>query len=110
MFDSEILEQMILDGSAEVAGLDSETGEFLYSFTPKVAELYPELYVEMAQFYYDSVVSLWEKGFLDIDLDSDDPYVILNDKSLDQDQIKTLSSLEQRLLESVVAQIKGQAG
>jgi hypothetical protein len=34
---------------------------------------------------------LWEQGFLDIDLLSNDPLVILTDKSLDQEQINCLS-------------------
>lgn len=107
MFSPSILEMMILDGSAEVSGIDPDTGEFLYSFTPKIVELHPEVYTEMMEFYYSSVVALWEKGFLDVDMDSDEPVVLLNDKSLDPEQVKTLSSSEQRLLESVVAQIKG---
>jgi hypothetical protein len=110
MLDATQLEQMILDGSAEVAGLDPETGEFLYSFTPKVAELHPELYTEMTDFYYSGVVSLWQKGFLDVNMDSADPYVKLNDNSLDPDKIKTLSSLEKRLLESVIAKINETSG
>lgn len=99
------LEEMILDGSAEVAGIDQETGEFLYCFTPMVSELHPELYENMSKFYHYSVLALWEKGFLDIDMDSDDPYVKLNDKSFDKAEVEKLSAFEQRMLESVVAQI-----
>lgn len=110
MLDATQLEQMILDGSAEVAGLDPDTGEFLYSFTPKIAELHPELYAEMTDFYYAGVVSLWQKGFLDVDMDSDDPYVRLNDNSLDPEEVKNLSSMEKRLLESVIAKINETSG
>lgn len=99
------LEEMILDGSAEVAGIDQETGEFLYCFTPKIAELHPELFDNMSKFYHYSILLLWEKGFLDIDMESDDPYVKLNNKSTDPEEIKKLSTFEQRMLESVVAQI-----
>lgn len=38
------IERLILDGSAEVAGIDLETGEILYGFTTKMQELDPELY------------------------------------------------------------------
>ena len=41
--DSELINKLILDGGIEVAAIDQDTGEFLYSFTPKIKELMPNV-------------------------------------------------------------------
>lgn len=106
MLETNYLEQMILDGAAEVAGIDPETGEFLYSFTSKLPELYPDYYANMLEYYNSGIINLWSKGFLEIDMESDDPMVYINDKSFDEKELEKLSSQEKRLLESVIAQFK----
>lgn len=106
MFTGDFLEQMILDGAAEVAGIDQDTGEFLYSFTPKIAELYPEYYAGMLEYYHSGVINLWSKGFLDIDMESSDPIVLINDSAFDEKELEKLSSQEKRMLDSVIAQFK----
>ena len=45
------IENMILDGSLEVSGIDEETGEFLYTFTEKLAKNYPELYKDTQTYF-----------------------------------------------------------
>ena len=42
--ENEMIEKLILDGALEVAGVDSEDGSLLYSFTPKIQQVMPELY------------------------------------------------------------------
>ncbi len=42
--ENEMIEKLILEGGLEVAGIDSEDGSLLYSFTPKIKQLMPELY------------------------------------------------------------------
>lgn len=105
-FSNEILESLILQGAAEVAGMDMETGEMLYSFTPKLNEISPEIYSHITAMFYESVMKLWEQGFLDMDLTESEPIVTLNDKAFDLDAVELLPELERRTLTSVIDQFK----
>jgi hypothetical protein len=98
----ETIQSLILNGAIEVVGIDSETGQFLYSFNQKIKEIMPELYKEHLTEVNRDIMYLWEQGFLDIDLLSNDPLVILTDKALDQEQVNYLS-LEHK---SALAEIK----
>ena len=64
--EEEIIERLILDGGLEAVGVDEETGEFLYSFTPKIKNLMPDLYNEHITDVNSCIMQLWEKGFLEI--------------------------------------------
>lgn len=105
-FSNEILEALILDGAAEVAGMDMDTGEMLYSFTSKLNEVSPEIYTHVTAIFYETVMSLWEKGFIDMDLTEEEPTVTLNDKAFDLDEVEKLVDLERRTLDSVIDQFK----
>ena len=65
--ENEMIEKLILEGGLEVAGLDSENGSFLYSFTPKIKELMPELYNDHLNRVNSEILSLWERAYVDID-------------------------------------------
>ena len=58
--DSEIINELILNGGLEVSAMDQDTGEILYSFTPKIKELMPDLYQEHIQTVNQEVMNLWE--------------------------------------------------
>jgi hypothetical protein len=105
-FSNEILEALILEGAAEVAGMDMDTGEMLYSFTSKLNEVSPEIYTHVTTIFYETVMSLWEKGFLDMDLTKKEPIVTLSDKAFDLDEVEKLVDLERRTLDSVIDQFK----
>ena len=105
MFDddsiSKIIDQLILDGGLEVAGIDPETGEILYSFTPKVKDLMPELYHDHLNFVNDELMALWEKGYINIDFLSDDPLISLTDKASDPKELINLSKQERWSLQEL---------
>jgi len=98
MFDddaiSQIIDDLILEGGLEVAGVDPETGEMLYFFTPKVKELMPDLYNDHLNFINDELMALWEKGYVDIDFFKDDPLISLNEKAYNQEEVNRLSKQE----------------
>jgi hypothetical protein len=98
MFDDEeiskIVDNLILEGGIEFAGIDPETGEMLYSITSKIKDLMPDLYDEHLSFVNDELMSLWQKGFVDIDFFSDDPLININDKYYDEDEVVKLSKEE----------------
>lgn len=98
---SEIIDHLILEGGLEVAGVDSESGEMLYAFTPKVKEIMPELYHDHLNFINDELMVLWEKGYVDINFLMDDPLISLTKKSYDQEELKKLSKQEKWSLQEL---------
>ena len=112
MFDDEeiskILDNLILEGGIEFSGIDSDTGEMLYTLTPKIKDLMPELYEEHINFINNDLMALWEKGFVDIDLFNDDPLIYISDKSYNQDEVMRLSKEERWSLQELKRTIDSQ--
>jgi hypothetical protein len=110
MFDDEsiskIIDNLILEGGIEVAGVDPETGEMLYSFTPKVKEIMPELYHDHLNFVNAELMVLWEKGYVDIDFLQDDPLISLTDKSYNYQEVDKLSKQEKWSLQELKRVVK----
>lgn len=79
---NDIFEYLLLNNAVEIAGIDSDTGEFLYMFTPKLKEVLPELYNLHMQKVNSEVMRLWEMGYVNIDLMRDDPIVTLSEKAI----------------------------
>jgi hypothetical protein len=105
MFDDEaiskIIDNLILEGGLEVAGIDDETGEIMYLFTPKVKDLMPELYNDHLNFVNDELMVLWEKGYVNIELLEDDPLISLTIKSNDPEEVAKLSKQERWSLQEL---------
>jgi hypothetical protein len=97
----EIVDKLILEGGLEIAGIDIGTGEFLYSFTEKLEDLNPELHENLKNFFYNEVINLWEKGFVNISFFDENPMVTIADKAFDENKIKTLSKDQQQSLEQI---------
>jgi hypothetical protein len=89
--DQNAVEYLILNKGLEVSGVDSKTGELLYSFTPKIKELMPELYKAHLNHVNTELMTMWERGFVDIDLMADEPRVTLTEKAFDNDELSKLS-------------------
>jgi DNA-binding MarR family transcriptional regulator len=104
--DSEIINKLILNGGLEVSAMDQDTGEILYSFTPKIKELMPDLYEEHIQTVNQEVMNLWEKGFLEMDLFQSDPIITITEKALNKKYVDTLSKQEQWSLLEIIRLLK----
>jgi uncharacterized protein YjgD (DUF1641 family) len=100
--DGEMINKLILDGGLEVAAMDNDSGELLYSFTPKIKEIMPELYQEHMRDVNSHVMNLWEKGFINLDLFNSDPVITLTLKALNKEEVKTLSKQERWSLFEIV--------
>jgi hypothetical protein len=98
------IEHLILEGAVEVAGMDLESGEMLYSFTANLEKISPEVYAEITSTIYRSILSIWEKGFFEMSLDDESELVVkLNNKSKDEHAIKEqLDKSEQHMLKQLV--------
>ena len=89
--EKEIIEHLVVSGALQMAGVDTETGEILYQFTDKLKEVMPELYDEHLNYVNSELMRLWEMGFVNMDLMSDNPIVTLAQKAFDEEQIKNLT-------------------
>lgn len=81
--EDDYLEQLILSGAAEFAGLDPDTGEMLYSFTDKLESVSPHLYKKINESFYQEILALWQLGFLEMNMLEPNPQVNLTKKSFD---------------------------
>ena len=99
--EDDLIDNLILLVALEVAGVDDKNGQFLYAITPKMKEVMPDLYDEHVNHVNTEIMKLWEKGFVDINFDSDQPVVKLSPKAHNIDQIATLTRDEQWSLEEI---------
>ena len=95
MDDDSLIEELILKGGLEFAGIDDQ-GQPLYNLTSEIKEIMPELYEEHLNYINKEVMNLWEKGFVDIDLLNNDPLISLTKKAFSDEDINLLTKEEQR--------------
>jgi hypothetical protein len=96
------IEDLILSGALEVAGMDIDTGEMLYNFTDKLKEISPELYKDMSDYISTETMALWADGFLDIDVTEKNPLVRLTEKAFDESEVGKLSKEKQYTLKEII--------
>jgi len=106
--DQTAIDFLLLNGGLQVAGIDSKTGEFLYTFTPKIKEIMPELYHEHMNHVNGELMRLWESGFLNINLMEENPIVTLTSKALDPLEVSKLSKEDQWSIEEIKRLLRSQ--
>jgi hypothetical protein len=99
--ENEMIEKLILEGALEIAGIDSEDGSFLYSFTPKIKQVMPELYHDHINSVNAELLSLWERGYVNIDFLAKDPVVTLGPKSHNLEEMSKLNKREKWSIEEL---------
>lgn len=99
-FDEEHLEQLILEGIVEFAGLD-KNGEMLYNFTSDLETKAPGIHRIVMDLHMQDIYYLWEQGFLSMDATQANPLVKPTLKALDSDAIEGLPDHMQLLLEQI---------
>lgn len=99
--EEKLIEKLILEGGIEVAGIDSEDGSLLYAFTPKIKELMPQLYDDHMNSVNAEILSLWERGYVDIDFLSNDPVITLAPKSFNETEVSKLTKREKWSIEEL---------
>ena len=104
--EDELIKNLILEGALEVAGIDSENGEFLYSVTPKMQEVMPDMYEDHITQVNRDILNLWEKGYVNVDFLSPDPMVTISEKGLDKVEVSKLTKPEIWALEEIKRLLK----
>jgi hypothetical protein len=95
------IDDLILAGALEIAGIDDRNGEFLYSITNKMKDLMPDLYEEHINHINEEIMKLWEKGFVNVDMMQSDPIVTVTRKAYDVVEVSKLSKDEIWSLEEI---------
>lgn len=96
------IEQLILSGALEPAGIDLDTGEPLYNFTEKLQDVYPELHAEAYTYFTREAMNLWELGFIEMDITSENPMVSLTSKAFDASEMLKLEKNQQFTLKEMI--------
>jgi hypothetical protein len=104
--EDELIKNLILEGALEVAGVDSENGELLYTITPKMQETMPDMYEDHLTQVNKDILNLWEKGYLNINFLDNDPMVTISEKGLDKTEVSKLTKPEIWALEEVKRLLK----
>jgi hypothetical protein len=99
--EDELIKNLILEGALEVAGVDSENGELLYTITPKMQEVMPDMYEDHLTQVNRDILNLWEKGYVNVDFLSPNPMVTISEKGLDKKEVAKLSKQEIWALEEI---------
>jgi hypothetical protein len=99
--EDELIKNLILQGALEVAGVDSETNELLYTITSKMQEVMPDMYEDHLTQVNRDLLNLWEKGYVNIDFLLTDPVVTISEKGVDKAEISKLTKHEIWALEEV---------
>jgi hypothetical protein len=99
--EDSLIDDLILAGGLEISGIDETSGEFLYTITNKMKDLMPELYEEHMAHVNEEIMKLWEKGFVNVDMMSDDPIVTITQKAYDIIEVSKLSKEELWSLEEI---------
>jgi len=100
--EDDAIDQLILSGALEVAGIDMETGDPIYNFTEKLIEVSPELHKEVSIYFSRETMSLWSDGFLDMDVTEKNPMVKLTPKAFKEEEVQKLSKEQQYTLKEII--------
>ena len=103
---NDVIEKLILAGAIEVAGVEDGTGELLYVFTSKMKDVNPLLYQDHLNFVNSEIMGLWEKGFVNVDLLSENPVVTLTQKAFIPDALDNLTKQQRWSLEEIKRVLK----
>ena len=100
--EDSIIDELILQGALEIAGIDIDTGEPLYNFTNKMKDINPELHNEHSKYFTQETLALWEHGFISMDVTMSNPIVTLTPKSFDKNEIEKLNKQHQYTLKEII--------
>jgi hypothetical protein len=99
---ADMVDKLLAEGALEVVGIDSKTGDFLYTFTEKLAEFNPKIYNAMMEDLHSSIMRLWEYGFFSMDVTEANPVVRATEKIFDEEAVAKLSDNDRITLNDIL--------
>jgi hypothetical protein len=105
--EDKMIEDLILQGALQPAGIDIESGEMLYNFTDKMKTINPSLHDEFSKYFSVETMALWQHGFLDMDVTDKNPMVRLTPKALNKLEVSKLDKNHQYTLKEIIRIILG---
>lgn len=93
------IEDLILMGVAEVAGIDSETGEVLYNF--KNIDDYPDIHDAWEEAFHRELMFFWQEGFIDMNVTALNPVIRITPKGVSDAAINSLSPEQRKMFVSL---------
>ena len=103
----DIIDALILQGALQIEGVDQDSGQTVFSVTDKMEEIAPEIYNEFQESLYQTVLSLWEKGYLNMNIMDQEPEVYPTEEALDRNTWKGLSYEELSVMNTVMKRFEG---
>jgi len=103
---NQIIDNLAINGYIEIEGIDPVSGEFLYRISDKLNKLIPNLKERFAEAFLDEVYSLWIKGFVTMDVTSENPLVKLTEDAFDYEKVQHLSLEEKATLSTIMSAMK----
>jgi hypothetical protein len=100
--EDDAIDQLILLGALEVAGIDIDSGEPIYNFTEKLMDVSPELHKEVSLYFSRETMLLWSDGFLNMDVTEKNPIVKITEKAFDEEEVQKLSKEQQYTLKEII--------
>jgi hypothetical protein len=100
--EDEEIQRLIDLGALEFIGVDLETEEPLYRPTEILKSINPDLSKDMAVYFSQTTMRLWEKGFINMDVTIEDPLVTLAEKSFDPELINSLPKEEKITMQEII--------
>lgn len=98
----EIIDELILKGGLEFAGVDPESGEPMYRPTSLLKNIDQRLSEDMTSYFSSTTTNLWQKGFIDMDVTVENPIVKLSEKSFDMDAVNSLGKNERVIIREII--------
>jgi hypothetical protein len=100
--EDEMLEHLILQGYVEVAGIDPDTGDMLYSFTDLAKTQMPHLERQFEEEFHKNIMFFWEAGALDMNVYEENPKIRLNPLALSDEFMSSLSTERKQALKIIL--------
>ena len=104
--EEEMLEKLILQGYVEAAGIDSNTGEMVYSFTDLAKTEMPDLEKQFEEEFHKNLMFFWQAGILDMNVYEENPIIRLNGTAITQDFLDSLSFERKQALKTIMEALR----
>jgi hypothetical protein len=107
---NKMIDLLFMKGLIEISSVDSNTGEFLYQFSPDIKEIVPNFEEDSQKMFLENLDVLWIKGFIAMDKTEENPIVSLTDIAFDPESVAKLAVHERTVLYTIMEAMKHEKG